>query len=480
MRGSLALPGWARTHFTFVLGLTIIVAVILRTAPSDSEPDPLAAARHYTPVATAIGIAQDMPTDDTLATWVNSGLYRISLTALSRTYPEASPVDFGAAFLSAPDDFSALARFASLVATAISICFIYLLISQLLDRVAGVAAAFIFAVHPAAVQFTAGVNSGAFALLFLLCGLLVAMRIDWGSARTAEFGTVGFALGLAFEGLPIAAPLFVLTIIVAVRSIRSDGRAHIARHLAVATACFAAAAAAVFPSAVPPAEILQIVAVSVLAVGGILLAGRALRALRQTLDPPVYSSVVLSIGLAVGIITLVGFDSQSPGHPSDASADATEWMRGHTPADSVVLVHPELAESIVLPRNERCWVREYSRLQSAPEASRRYALAAAQAASRLPGPRFEVIVANPSETLVSTDGRSLHPGEVHYVVVPDHISPHLASARDVWFVARFRSPDADCPGVTIWGTQASPSATPVHVEWRQRRGHFIASATTAE
>jgi hypothetical protein len=478
VRGILALPGWGRTHFALVLGLTIAIAVILRIAPDDSGPQPFAASSQYLPVTTALGLADEVPPDSALAAWVNSAIYTISLGAISLAYPEASKVDFGVAFLSDPETFCTLAAYASLAATIASICLLYALVSRMLDKVAAIAAAFVFAIHPAAVEFTSGIDSGAFSLLCLLCGLRIATKIDWEEVRAFEFAAVGVALGLAVAALPIAAPLLVLFIVAAAR--RIPCRRRLAKSVAVGLASFLGAGAAVFPSATLPARTLQLALISLIAIGAIILAGHALRSLRETLDAPTYSSVVLSMGLAVGVVAVLTIHSSSRLANTDPTAEATSWMIRNTPADSVVVVHRDLESAVTLPRSAESWHREYQALRSAPASSRRYALAAARAAAHRSGPHFDVIFAPPSDLFADAAERTGQPGNVHYIVVPDDIAPSPAAAEDFWFVARFRSQSPDQSGVTIWGTQASPNAAPVHVRWRRCSDRLMAAAPLAE
>jgi hypothetical protein len=150
-------------------------------------------------------------------------------------------------------------------------------------------------------------------------------------------------------------------------------------------------------------------------------------------------------------------------------------MREHLPADSVVAVHPGLAESVSLPRNARSWRREAASTQSADLRTR----AAIKAAARLPGPRYDVIFSPPDRSLSRLPSLADHDGAVHYIVVPDGRALSETVSRDVWLVARFRSSASGGSGVAILGTQASPQVVPVHVEWRMARGRMLATRPPA-
>lgn len=472
MSRSFELPGWARRHFVFALALTIGLAVILRLSPHDSEGVLTASTEPYLPVAAAIGLSSEVPADAALATWVNSGLYAVGLRVLTICYPDASVVDFGTAFLCDPDRFCALARFAALAAAATSIYLTWVLVSRLLDPAAGLSAAFILAVHPAVVALTGGVGSGAFSLLFLLCGLLIATRINWHQPRPVEFAATGLSLGFALDSIPIAAVLFGVVIIVGLRETAPGSRRHLAAPIGIGVAFFTIAAAAVIPSGAPLLETAWITGLSILIVGALIVAGYALRSAREIVGPSTYSAVALSLGLAVGVIAVMSPPDPAPVDGADVYAQASRWMVRHTPGDSVVVIDPELADSISLPRNTRSWQREYERVKSGPDSARLYAVAGARAAMKLPGPRFDVIVAPPAGQ--TGGGR---PSEAQYLVLPDtEEAAELAASAACWMVARFRARDAHGPGVTIWGTRASPEVEAIPIEWRLTRGHMMASA----
>jgi hypothetical protein len=461
------MPGWARRHLGFVLALAIALAVVLRMAPGEDEGMVLASSDEYLPVAAAIGLSDTIPADATLATWVNSGLYTISLGVLSVFSPGTSAVDVGAAFILDPDGFCALAHFAGLAASVLCVYFVYLLVSRLLDPVAGVAAAYMLAVHPTAVAFTSGIGSGAFCLLFVLCGLLIATRSERRALRTRELAAIGIALGLALDSIPAAAVLLLLVIGAAVRETPREARGRLAGKLGLTVACFAAAAAAVMPGAAPLIETAWLIVVSTLIIGALVIARHALQSLREIVAAPTYSSIVLSLGLIVGVIAVMNARPTPPAESEgDARSQAAAWMVRSLPSDSVIVVHPDLADAIVLPRNAESWRREFRGSEGGSEAARLYALAAAKAALQLPGPHFDVIVRPPVVALRGRAAGADLPPEVHFLALPDELAPgELAPPGELWLVARFRSTEPGSPGVAIWGTQASPDAESIHVEW---------------
>jgi len=477
MRRSLVLPGWAREHFALVVGLIVLSAIFLRVTPRDAAMVDPARSHHYLPVAAAIGLTQDVPHDAALVTWVNAGLYAARYHIQRVIAPGATTVDYCAGFLSDPEGFCALAGFASLVASIFTILLAYSLVAKVVDPVAGVAAAFLIAVHPVAVAFTSGINSGAFCLLFLLCGLSIAAKINWGEARAIDLAAIGMSFGFALDAIPFAAPLFLTAIILGLRATPAEQRRRRTGQIALGIACFTVAGATVMPEARPLAEALQIVGLSAAIVAALMLAAYALRSLRQLVGDSTYSTALLLLVLAVGVLAVASFSPQHAATAETPALLASGWLIEHAPAGSAIAVDPQLAYAISLPRSARSWWREYETPPDAPDSSRLYALAASRAALQLPSPRFDVFF--PSDDAPATCATLPEaPAETHYVVLPEGADPAPLARDRPWLVARFRSERDGQPGVTIWGTQNSPGIEPVHVEWRMTSQYKMAALPT--
>ncbi len=477
MRRSLVLPGWARQHFALVVGLIVLSAIFLRVTPRDAAMVDPARSHHYLPVAAAIGLTQDVPHDAALVTWVNAGLYAVRYHIQRVIAPGTSTVDYCAGFLSDPEGFCALAEFASLVAGIFTILLAYSLVAKVVDPVAGVAAAFLIAVHPVAVAFTSGINSGAFCLLFLLCGLSIAAKIDWSEARAVDLAAIGLSFGFALDAIPLAAPLFLAVIILGLRATPTEQRLRRTGQTALGIACFIIAGAAVIPEARPPAEALQIIGLSAAIVAALMFAAHALRSARLLVGDSVYSSALLFLVLAVGVLAVTSFSPQRPATDETPGLLASDWLISHAPGGSAIAVDPRLASAVSLPRNSRSWWREYQASPDAPDSSRLYALAASRAAAQVPGPRFDVFFA-PDDVPTTCAALPGVPAETHYLVLPEGVDPAPLACDRPWLVARFRSERDGQPGVTIWGTQSSPGVEPVHVEWRMTSQYKMAALPT--
>ena len=471
------MPGWAREHFALVVGLIVLCAIVLRVTPRDAAMVDPVRSHHYLPVAAAVGLTDDIPNDAALVTWVNAGLYALRYQVQRVAAPGTTTVDYCASFFADPEGFCALAEFASLVASIFTILLAYSLVAKVVDPVAGVAAAFLIAVHPVAVAFTSGINSGAFCLLFLICGLSIAAKIDWGEARAIDLAAIGMSFGFALDAIPFAAPLFLTAIILGLRATPTEQRLRRAGHIAIGIACFVIAGATVMPDAMPLAEALQIAGLSAAIVAALMLAAYALRSLRQLVGDNTYSTALLFLVLAIGVLAVVSFSPQHAATAETPALLASGWLIEHAPAGSAIAVDPQLAHAISLPRNSRSWWREYETSPDAPDSSRLYALAASRASAQLPSPRFDVFFA-PEEALATSAALPEAPTETHYVVLPEGTDPAPLTSDASWLVARFRSERDGQPGVTIWGTQNSPGVEPVHVEWRMASGHMMAALPT--
>lgn len=474
---SFVLPGWAREHFAIVLALALIVAIVLRVTPRDTGAADPAHSEHYLPVAAAIGLSQDVPPDAALATWISAGLYAVRYGIVSLISPGTTAVDFCAGFIRDPEHFCALADAAALMAGVISIYLAWVVVSRLLDPVAGLAAAFVIAVHPAAIAHTSGVNSGAFALLFLLCGLAIATKVRWRSARRIEFATVGLCLGFALDAIPLAAPILVAIIIMSIRATPGPQRGRLPDRIAIAIAAFGLAAAAVIPAAPPLIEMLLIALLSAAVVAALLLAGHALRSLREIVSETTYSSALLLLVLAVGIFAVTSFRPPGAGPLDEPGILASNWLVAYAPPGASIVVDSGLERSTALPRSPRSWLRQFEHSRSAPSTARFYALAAARAAAEVAGPSFDVHVCAASGAPCPA-ARGGH-AEAQYLVLPDGADPSGFASEGSWLVARFRSRVEGQPGVAIWGTQAAPDVRPVRVEWRMGGDRMLAAAPSS-
>ncbi|MGM0494840.1 MAG: hypothetical protein ACQER1_18045 [Armatimonadota bacterium] len=466
------MPGWGRSHMRFALLLTVALALLLRVSYHQaSTPESSLVDRHL-PVAAAIGLVETTPGDAALPTWINTGVYSVGLYALSLTHPNLSAADYATAFMSDPDGFCVLARFATLFASAMIVCLIWVLGSTLIDRSTGIAAAFIFAVHPAAVAFTAPINSGAFALLLILAALLAVARLDWSRAGSLRFAAIGLTLGLAVESMPVATVVFILVLCIGIQRTAQHNRDAVPTCIAVAVSCFCVAAAAVISSTAALSATAESTFAGALVVGCLIAAGYALSALRELLGAAKYSTTVLSVGMAVALVTITVF---SPAEPELHSppAYASDWMVRYLPAETVVIVHSDLARAITLPRTARSIQREVA------GDSGFYTGAAVRAAEHALGPRYDVIFGTSRRPLSDLLTQPPHAGAVDYLVLPDDVDPRDLHPREAfWLVARFGSSPPDGSGVVIWGTEASPQATPVHVEWRRDGSHRLAALPT--
>ena len=475
-RGSL-LPGWTRGHSIVVLSLIIIFGMLSRSVPpEESAGDPVSSDR-YRPVAAAIGLTPEVPHDAALATWMNTALYGAQYGVRTLVSPGMSGIDFCASFFRDPQRFCAPATLAALLACSLSVILTFTLVTRLMDPIAGVAAAFLVALHPASVAFTSGIGSGAFSLLFLICGLLVAVTLDWREGSLPAVVAIGLSLGFALDAIIFAAPLFILVLILGLRATPADRRLRRSGELALALAAFIWAGAAVVPEAMGAAEALHVLGLSAAIALLLAVAAHALRSFRAIAGDRAYSSTLLCATVIVGMLWSVAAP-QSPSDLNDGPAAlASAWLISYAPSDSTILVDRRLGDAVALPRSERSWFRQLDALEDAPHQMRLHALAAARAAAQLPGPSFDVLV-----TPAGAAGGEAEPpiaATPQYIVLPEGADLAQYQPARPWLVARFRSRSAEEPGVAIWGTAASPEAEPVQVEWLVKRDHLIACAGPA-
>ncbi|HCA48271.1 MAG TPA: hypothetical protein DEP45_13240 [Armatimonadetes bacterium] len=473
------MPGWTRGHYLAVLSLIVVFGMLARTAPpEDGVADPVSSDR-YRPVAAAIGLTTEVPNDAALATWMNSALYGAGYCLRTLLAPGTSCIDFCASFLRDPQRFCAPASLAALLACSLSAILASLLVKRLMDPVAGIAAAFLIALHPASIAFTSGIGSGAFSLLFLICGLLVAATLNWREPAIPAVVAIGLCLGFALDAIILAAPLFILVMILGWRAMPDHGRLRRCGEFALALAAFTWAGAAVIPEAVAAAKALQILGLSAAIALLLAVATHALRSYRLIVGDRAYSSTLLGVTVVIGIVGLLRAP-QTPLEANEAPASlAALWLITNAPGDSTIVVDTRLCDAVALPRSERSWHRQLMASQDAPRQLRLHALAAARAAAQLPGPSFDVVFspAGPAHQAPSQPRLRATPD---YIVLPDGADMAEFEPTRPWLVARFRSRSTDEPGVTIWGTEASPEAEPVHVEWRYQSGHRIACAGLPE
>ncbi|NLO07959.1 MAG: hypothetical protein GX131_19225 [candidate division WS1 bacterium] len=471
---SFNLPSWARRHVALVLGIALALAVILRAAPTPPADATAGDLLQYRTVSAAIGLSQQLPVDAALATWINSAIYSAAFHGISLVAPDVSAFDFCVAFISDPARFCLIARYATLLAGVISVFLAYALVSRLLDPVAGAASAFVLAIHPAAVELGRDLDSGAYCLLYLLCGLLVAV-VHWRNLRPLHAVAIGLCLGFATDAIPLAALAFALIVVIAAHTALRERKADAALTLAIGVASFLAAAMAVMPAVHSPGTAADLFLTSAAVIAGAILVWFALRHLRTRISAPAYSSLVLCVGVIVALPAISGPAVERA--PVDVPTVASRWIADNLPSHSLVALHANIADHIVLPRSASCWTREVTSPESSRSYSRIYALAAAEAATRIPGPAFDVMV---SADPVATAATAPSTGAPHFVVLPDAVDLADRTDGEYWLVARFRGQQPGAQGVAIWGTAAgTPQSTPAHAYWIMRHAGRLAALPSA-
>ena len=475
------LPHWARRRVVLALGLIMVTAVALRIPVRESLDDTAPLSDQYGPIAAAIGLTHDIPQGEVLATYVNAPLYAFYYQALAVISPGTSHLDFYARFLSDPQGFAALASYAALAASVISVLLLWILVRRLLDPICAFAAAFLLAIHPSAALERGAYASEAFALLLLLAGLLVASEITRRKLNHVDFVAIGLCLGFAADAFPAAAfPAAAIALallgLFALHHLRRDRRPR-PLSITIGIICFTAASLTVAPSIWHPAALYSLVVIGAIATLAIITLFWTIRHLRETLDPQIYSCAVLSVTVLFGA-GAVGDLKSCPGEGTPpASVAASQWLVENLPHDSLIVVHPTLSQKINLPRNARSWKRE---LHSGVPASypQNYLLAAAHAASNPSGPAWDVLVsADPVGTVLQKADAHGPPSAPRFIVLPDIHRPDEHSFAEFWLVARFRSHDPSCEGVSVWGAPDPEHRTePVHVHWLMRDAGRLASA----
>jgi len=468
-----------------VLAVTLVVAVLLRMPLHVIAGDPLPVQEHRS-LAAAIGLAPAVPPDAAVATWVYSLLYSLRFQAERIANQGFSAIDFCAGFLHHPASFALPARFASVAAGVAAVLVLYLLVSTLLDPVTGVAAAFVLAVHPAAVALSHSLDSRAFCLLLILCGLLGAVSDLPRAPRLPHWAVVGLCLGFATDAFPVVLVLFAI-VLGAMVSAAFRAR-HRWRYIGVplACVCFGAAALATRPQlalALPWHALVGFMAAA-LWVAAAVLVFLGLRSLRAAVPTSAYSSLVLFGAVVLGASAVSAPDLHRRSEPDDICVTASRWMVENLPPQSIVLVDSSLAESVSLPRNAASWRRELDHSSASGRRSRIYAAVALRAAGALPGTAFDVAFAplsGPDAVPIAAVAGEEGPTAAHYLVVPDTLdlsalaADGLPDGARLWLVARFRSHDASTDGVSIWGTASTPAVPwPAHVRWLMKDARRLA------
>jgi hypothetical protein len=366
--------------------LILLLALVLRIAPHEPVAGVQPLSERYRPVAAAIGLTHDIPEKATLATYFNAALYACHYRALSLVSPTTSSIDFCARFLSDPVAFSSLARYASVAAGVVAVLLLWLLITRLFDPVTGLAAAFVLAVHPSAVASAVGSDSTALSLVFLLAALLIAFDLTRRRPRNIDFVALGLTLGFAVDAFPIA---FIFVPLIAVFIYR---REHLAwpgaGSIALGLACFGVAALTVGLPAIS-ASALHLVLVALVSAFALIAAFYAVSALRRNLAAPTYSSIVLCLAIVAGTHVVDDIEFRDVHRQADAPATASRWLTENLPEGSLIFVHPDMISHLQIPRSAQSWRRQLA--SGTPTCySRVYLLAAAHAASTMPGPSWDV------------------------------------------------------------------------------------------
>ncbi|MGD9495702.1 MAG: hypothetical protein AB7Y46_05265 [Armatimonadota bacterium] len=417
-----------------------------------------------------------------LSTYVYALLYsaRHHLTALAS--PESSRLSAQVAFVRDPAAFSALARFAAAEAGVLAVVFLFLLLARLVDPWAGVAGAFVLALHPGAVALSHSLGSAPFCLAFLLCGLLIFAGGLRRPMRQVEYLGLGLMLGFATEALP-AAWLVLFLLLVWLGRYAPHGRGHDAvMGASLSAAAFLAAALMVLPGA-PVGRVDALFTTAITTTAGFaaaLCAVLLLRGLRRHVSREVYPSVILA-GTLVASVAFVSEPAVSGAmHVSDPGDAASQWITQYLPPGSTVAVHVSLRDRVLVPRTVASWRRELALPERARQHCSAYIAAAVQAADMLSGASYDVAyVTEPAEggrTLRDLAGDPITDG---FLVVPSTCDPeHLlgdGAADRLWLVARFR-PTGQGEGITIWGLRGPHTPRPpADVDWHPGEAWRIAA-----
>ncbi len=476
--------GWLRRLVVLGVSAAIVVATILRAAPLASPVQTADPARELKPVAAAIGLTRDLPRDAVLSTYVFSLIYAARYQLAVIASPDTSPVDFCAGFLQDPVAFSKMARIAAIEAGVLAVCLLYILVAKIVDPLAGVAAAFLLAVHPTAIAMSHSYGSAVFCLLFLLLGLVVFASAVKRTMRPVDFVAAGLALGFATETMPMSWLLLVALLSWMIHQAPAEQRRKVTTGAALCAVAFVTAALTVLPGS-DLARLDAVLATAMSAAIGLAVVAAgvtALRGIRQRMPRRAYPSVVLGGALltSLALISEPGMSRAAPG--DDPCVAASRWMARSLPTADSVAVHLTLRDRISIPRSAASWRRELDAPAELRQCSRAYAATAMHAADVLAGQAWDVVY-------VTGPGHSAHAfrdlnGDVvaaAYLVVPSDMDltqyrwPSAGDGLGLWLVARFLPERGSGEGVAIWGfAQAATPLPPIQVNFDIGMAHRIA------
>jgi len=445
----------------------IIAATILRASHPPVDLPRVEVSEQYRPVAAAIGLSRELPRGGVLATYVYALAYAAHYRLSAAISPDVAPIAWASGFLRDPIGFSAPARLIAVEAGVLAVCLLFMLLSRLIDYWAAIAGAFLLAVHPSAVALSHSLDSSAFCLAFLFCGLLVLMPATTRRLRLVEFAAGGLALGFATESIPAAWLLAPALVAWRLYHAPEDQRRHVAFGAAIGSLAFITAAMTVLPGwYAARGEALVAIAVH----GGILLAVAAagvsaLRAMRSWMSRSTYSSVVLGSALIACVVLVAWPGASRAAHLADPGAAASFWITDALPDGATVAVHVSLRDRVNIPRDARSWRRELDAPGGLCRHSLAWAVAAVQASEALGEPTWDVAWFDGDQT-VSSGVRDVTGGCVagDFIVVPDSLEPEPSD--DLWLAARFAAHAGSGEGVAIWGVvPASAPRSSSHVDW---------------
>ncbi len=435
--------------------LILIVALLVATAlrlPALLSPLPVEDPASLETIAAAIGLSNSLPEGGALATWIFALAYTASLHVQAALSPDLTVIEFCAGFLNDPAGFALIARVAVALAGVATVFAAWLLGAQLVDRHFALIAALVTACHPVIVDLSDNLDSSAFALLFLLVGLLCALTPDQGPRGALLSAIVGGALiGLSAEAMPELA-LSALIVVAATSAARSASAAS-GWYLPVAaiggfviTVATAGLSPSLLAAAVQPLEFASALVAALLVASMMSPAGRIeLQPRRRAL-----SEATLAVAL-IPAVTWVAVDARHAPACATRPADAASaWIRSSLPAGSVIVVHPDLHAAVNLPRSARSWKREASTPAHLRHHPTVWSHVAAHAAATSDGDAYDVIFAEGDpwdaiDALTSpADERPV------YVVTPEGLRPHAGGGP--WLLARFHGVGGR--GLEVWATSA--------------------------
>lgn len=451
-----------------------LLAAVLRAGPQAGHDASLDLHQQPQALATAIGLTPAPSSDSALGTWVFALIYAARYQVEAFISPGLTALDFCARFFTDPAAFCTLAHAAAVAAGVLSVLLVYLIGTRLIDHWVGVAGAFAVALHPAAVALSHRLDSGIFALTFLLLGVLVAL--PWRREQRHP-GVVAIALGLslgfATDALPLVAALALVgAVALIVHEALARGSFPAVPAGALALVSFLIGAAVVIPPE-PTALARQASAALVPLLLAAALCGAMvylLRYLRDALPANAWSAALLSAALVFAAGAADGPPAPRSPAPTPAAV-ASQWLADNLPDRSTVVVHPALHDDIALARSPRSWRRELRSDLPLRRHSRVYAAVALHAALATRGPAWDVILAPTAHRCALLDEVEAAPrSPAVFVVVPADMDlgadqRPAGASRSFWLVAKFRRAGPHSPGVAIWAPRSADTQTPTHVRW---------------